>query len=95
MSATEIILALMGIAAVVLGGLAVLQAFGRRSARKVAEPLLDRVCPHCGGVFGRPAIREAREEHGFDLGDRCVSVVCPGCSRRFMFTGGELTEVRV
>src|SRR5437660_12498621 len=91
-SATEIILILLGIAGLVLGIIAAGQAFERRAARKLASPLLGRPCPSCGNSFTTDAIRSARLEHPFD-GPNFASLVCPDCSKRWALLKGGLTKV--
>ena len=90
-SATEIILILLGIIGLVLGIVAAGQAFERRAARKLVSPLLGRPCPSCGNSFHPDAIRSARLEHGFD-GPSYASLVCPVCSKRLALLQGELME---
>ena len=92
MSAITIVTMVIGIAAIVLGALAVLRAIVRYNARMLAAPLLGRSCPHCGGALDATAMLSAREEGGFDLRSRFVSVVCPGCSKRWKFASDKFNE---
>ena len=93
MNRTEFLLCLISIAVAFFGMLAGLTALERHRARKAAQPMLDRACPHCGRAFGLEAVRDARRERGPNVPGRCVSIVCPGCSRTFRFRDGELTAV--
>ena len=92
MSATEVILILVGTIGLVFGIVAAGRALERRAARKLVSPLLGRPCPSCGGSFHLDAIRSARLEHGFD-GPSYPTLVCPDCSKRWALLEGELTEV--
>lgn len=107
MTITEILLLVLCLAVVVVGGLAGLQAFEQRRARRLVAPLVTRICPECNHAFGAEVLSTARHMHGFvdppsgkslaaigPIPPR-VSVECPKCSTRWEFCDGELSKIPV
>jgi RNase P subunit RPR2 len=95
MTITETVIGVLAIAVIVLSFLVVVHLTEQRSTRKFAARVVGSVCPHCGEVFGSQIIQTAREEGGFDLKGRYVSVICPGCAKRWRYFEGALTEIPI
>ena len=92
---TQIVIRFLAVAAIVVVLVVVLQLIEQHRARKFAARIVGSVCPGCGEVFDSRVVQTAREEHGFDLGGRHVSVICLGCARRWCYFEGTLTEIPV
>ena len=91
MSAVNIIFVLAGITVLVLLIILTGQALESRKARRLALPILGRLCPFCGASFRPEVIRCARLETAFD-GPSYPSVICTGCSRRWALIDSNLVE---
>jgi hypothetical protein len=107
MSLTEIVLVVFAIALAVLFVVALITSFERRSAQKLAAPLVSRTCPECGKQFGAGVVRSAYEIHALvdpPLGKKLadigplpprVGVACPHCSAKWEFCEGGLARLQV
>ena len=87
-STVEIIFVVVGIAALVLGMVAMGRALERHQARKLASSLIGQKCPSCGSSFRMDLLRTAQLKHGFE--ESCVGVVCTGCSKPWALLDNKL-----
>jgi len=93
MSGTKVILTLLFAAVLVAGLQAALDCFMYWRRRKAAAGMVGRTCPNCTRVFDSSVTRSARWEVGVFLRGPQVSVICPGCSTRWMYAEGAFIEI--
>ena len=91
MSATEIVVIVVGIVGMIAAIIYVGLALEKREARKLASVIVGLPCPSCGSLFQMNAVRSAHLEHGFDEPSYC-SVVCSACCQRCLVIEGKLIK---